>query len=238
MRKLLGLPYSFIYPLITYLSKKLDRYIAVSDYVKQEYVKRGFNPYKINVIPNSIDTDGFKNTCKVVHDDINILYVGRMDEAKGVSILIDAFKEISKSYDDTRFILVGDGPLLNRYRMQTKENSMENKIMFTGHQRYETIDRYYSVTDIFVHPTVVHEPFGLTLLEAMGYEIPILVSDVGSLKNMVKDAGIPFNKGDVKDLASKLAFLVENKGEMTAISNKSKANLRYYDEQRAFKQVH
>jgi glycosyltransferase involved in cell wall biosynthesis len=67
------------------------------------------------VIPNSIDTRHFVNIHKVMRDGINILYLDRMEEAKGVSILIAAFKIISKSYENTKLILVGDGRLLNSY---------------------------------------------------------------------------------------------------------------------------
>ncbi len=235
--RIFSLPYSCIYPAMRYLSKKVDRYIAVSDHVKQEYTHWGFDSYKIIVIPNSIDTRRFASIHKKTHDGINILYLGRMEEAKGVSILIDAFKIISKSYENAKLILVGDGPLLNRYRLLALQDGLENKIIFAGHQNQETTSYYYSLADIFVHPAIFNEPFGITLLEAMAHQIPILVSDVGSLKNIVKDAGISFRKGDAKDLASKLITVIENKHKMIEMSKRSKQVLTEYDDQLAFKAI-
>jgi alpha-maltose-1-phosphate synthase len=160
-----------------------------------------------------------------------------MEEAKGVSILIAAFKMISKSYENAKLILVGDGPLLNSYRMLAHQHGLENKIIFAGHQNQEITSYYYSSADIFVHPAIFNEPFGITLLEAMGHQVPILVSDVGSLKNIVKDAGISFRKGDAKDLASKLILVIENKEKLRELSKRSKQVLSEYDDQLAFKAI-
>jgi alpha-maltose-1-phosphate synthase len=235
--RIFSFPYSCIYPAMRSLSKKVDKYIAVSDHVKQEYTRWGFHSHKIIVIPNSIDTHSFASIHKKMHDGINILYLGRMEEAKGVSILIDAFKMISKSYENAQLILVGDGPMLNSYRMLAHQDGLENKITFAGHQNQEMTSYYYSLADIFVHPAIFNEPFGITLLEAMGHEVPILVSDVGSLKNIVKDAGFSFRKGDSKDLASKLILVMENKHKLAEMSKRSKQVLSEYDDQLAFKAI-
>jgi alpha-maltose-1-phosphate synthase len=235
--RIFSFPYSCIYPLMRHLSKRVDRYIAVSDHVKHEYTRQGFDSYKIVVIPNSIDTRNFDNIHKIRHDGINILYLGRMEEAKGVSILIEAFKIISKSYQNAKLILVGDGPLLNRYRMLAYQDGIEDKIIFAGHQNQDITSYYYSLADIFVHPAIFNEPFGITLLEAMGHEIPILVSDVGSLANIVKDAGVSFRRGDAKDLANKLISIIENKHKLIELSKRSKQVLSEYDDQIAFKAI-
>jgi starch synthase len=235
--RIFSFPYSCIYPAFRYLSKKVDRYIAVSDHVKQEYTRWGFDSHKIIVIPNSIDTRSFASIHKKTHDGINILYLGRMEEAKGVSILIDAFKIISKSHKNTKLILVGDGPMLNSYSMLARQDGLEDKIIFAGHQNQEITGYYYSLADIFVHPAIFNEPFGITLLEAMAHQVPILVSDVGSLKNIVKDAGISFKKGDAKDLASKLILVIENKHKLIEMSKRSKQVLAEYDDQLAFKAI-
>jgi alpha-maltose-1-phosphate synthase len=235
--RIFSFPYSCIFPTMRYLSKKVDKYIAVSDHVKQEYTRWGFDSNKIIVIPNSIDTRGFVNFHKEMHDGINILYLGRMEEAKGVPVLIDAFKIISKSYENAKLILVGDGPSLNSHRMLAHQYGLENKIIFAGHQNQEMTSYYYSLADIFVHPAIFNEPFNLTLLEAMGHQVPILVSDVGSLKKIVKDAGISFRKGDPKDLASKLILVIENKHKLIELSKRSKQVLSEYDDQLVFKAI-
>src|SRR5207249_7906110 len=131
-----------------FLAKKVDRYIAVSDYVKQEYIRQGFNENKISVVPNSLDLNHFASRTKISHEGFNILYVGRMSEEKGVNVLIRAFAIASKTtHKKIRLILVGDGPEISQYRDLVKEIGIEDKVTFTGHQGQNTIQYYYSIAD-------------------------------------------------------------------------------------------
>jgi glycosyltransferase involved in cell wall biosynthesis len=99
---------------LTSLTKKVDKYIAVSEHVRQEYIKHGYNEDKIIVIPNSLDIDKFGNGVRRSHEYRNILYVGKMTFTKGVDILIRAFHKASSHYHDLRLILVGEEEELNQ----------------------------------------------------------------------------------------------------------------------------
>jgi glycosyltransferase involved in cell wall biosynthesis len=71
--KVLSMPYAGIYPLLTSLTKKVDKYVAVSEHVRQEYIRRGYNGDRIIVIPNSIDIDKIGNGVRRSHEFRNIL---------------------------------------------------------------------------------------------------------------------------------------------------------------------
>ena len=187
------------------------------------------------MVQNSLDINCYSNRSKIPHAGTNILYVGRMSEEKGVSVLISAFSNISKTHENIRLILVGDGPALPEYRELVRKNEIQEKVTFTGYQSESHISNFYSVADIFVHPAVCNEPFGITLLEAMASEVPILVSNVGSLAQIVKNAGIIFNKGDISDLTNKLTSLIEDEEKRVALSKNCKSIVDLYSDEKVLK---
>ena len=221
--------------MLGFLSKKIDRYIAVSEYVKQEYIKHGYQAHRIDVVPNFIDINGYAKRRRETHEGVNIIYVGRMSKEKGVQILMRAFERVCKSNKNARLFLIGAGPSLDDYRALAREIGIETKVLFPGHLSYEMLDYYYSIADIFVHPALFNEPFNLTLLEAMAHEIPILVSDVGSLSSIVKEAGIVFEMGNVDDLEDKLSFLLANSDRISALSKKCSTVLAEYDDSKVLR---
>lgn len=83
------------------------------------------------------------------------------------------------------------------------------KVMFTGYLKPDDIKYYYSIADLFVYPSI-REAFGISLLEAMAYDIPAVVSDDAALKDVVKDAGITFRARPVEDLARKISLLTDD----------------------------
>ncbi|TLY08782.1 MAG: glycosyltransferase family 4 protein [Thaumarchaeota archaeon] len=230
VEKVIAFPYASAYPFIELLSKELDGYIAVSEYVRKKYVQHGFNPDKIKVLPNSIDIKEYYKQPKVEHSGINILYVGRMSREKGVDVLIRAFKRISETYDHARLVLVGSGPLLESYIALARELGIRDKVTFTGHASNEIREYYYSIADVFVHPALWHEPFGMTLLEAMAHEVPVVVSDVGSLSQLVKDAGLVFDSGSVESLTNQLAYLIGDRNRINDLLARCKSVVTDYSD--------
>jgi glycosyltransferase involved in cell wall biosynthesis len=236
--KVLSLPYAGIYPLLTSLTKKVDKYISVSEHVRQEYIKHGYNEERIIVIPNSIDIDKIGNGIRTSHEWRNILYVGRMVSIKGVDLLIKAFHKASSHYEDLRLFLVGEGQELNQYRSLIKNLGIENKVTITGHVTEDELWYYYSIADLFVYPSIAgSEAFGITLLEAMRYHIPCLVPDTGGGKEVVKDAGITFRDRDEKDLMNKMIMILNDNQKLVALSARCKDVLSEYRDEKIVKSL-
>ena len=236
--KVLSMPYAGIYPLLTSLTKKVDKYIAVTEHVRQEYIKHGYNEDRIIVIPNSIDIDKIGNGVKTSHEGRNILYVGRMIAPKGVDILIRAFHKASRHYDDLRLILVGDGQELNQYRSLIKDLGIESKVIITGFVIEDALWYYYSIADLFVYPSIAgFEAFGITLLEAMRYHIPCVVPDTGGGKEVIKDAGITFKDRDEEDLMKKMTMILNDNQKLLALSARCKDVLSEYSDEKVVKSL-
>jgi glycosyltransferase involved in cell wall biosynthesis len=236
--KVLSIPYAGIYPLLTSLSKKVDKYIAVSEYIRQEYIMHGYNEEKIVVIPNSIDIDKIGNGVRRPHEYKNILYVGRMIRPKGVDILIRAFHKASRHYPDLRLILIGHGPELNQYRSLIRNLGIESKVTVTGYVPDDVLWYYYSIADLLVSPSIAGmETFGITLLEAMRYDVPCLVSDIGPGKEVSKDAGVAFRDRDEEDLMKKMILILNDNQKSLALSSRCKDVLSQYSDEKVLKNL-
>jgi glycosyltransferase involved in cell wall biosynthesis len=237
-QKVLSMPYAGIYPLLTSLTKKVDKYIAVTEHVRQEYIKHGYNEDRIIVIPNSIDIDKIGNGVRTPHEGSNILYVGRMISVKGVDILIRAFHKASSHYPDLRLILVGDGRELNHYRSLIEDLGIESRVIVTGFVAPDTLWDYYSIADLFVYPSISgFEAFGITLLEAMRYHIPCLVPDTGGGKEVIKDAGLTFKDRDEEDLMKKMMLILNDNQKSLALAARCKDVLSEYSDEKVVKSL-
>lgn len=152
------------------------------------------NPEKAFIIPNGINLSKYRNLKRKNPDfltrlnlkpeDFIIGNISRFDVQKNQNLIIRTASKLTESYPDMKFILVGNGKLLEQSKNLAKELNLENNVLFTGEQ-LNLID-YYSVFDIFVFPTF-WEGMPYVLLEAMACRLPVICSDIPSLKEIVKD---------------------------------------------------
>jgi glycosyltransferase involved in cell wall biosynthesis len=153
-------------------------------------------PYdKLDVIPNGVDASKFRKDFDKAEfrqwfakpNEKLIFFVGRMVPEKGVQVLIQAMPEILEAYGDAKLIVVGGGNK-NHLIELAERLQLGNKIFFTGYIDDDTLLKLYNVIDVAVFPSL-YEPFGIVALEAMGAGVPVVVSDVGGLREVV-DHGV------------------------------------------------
>ena len=150
------------------------------------------------VIHNGIDTEEFKPPKKkTVGDKIQLVSTGRLIERKGFKYLIDALKGL----DNFELTLLGEGNLED----ELKEFGKKKKVSLSlpGRIEHEKIPGYLLEADIFVLPSL-NEGMSNSLLEAMACGLPVLVTDVGGSKELVKGNGFVVKKGSVKALRDAL----------------------------------
>lgn len=207
--KALSIPYATIYPILILLMKRADRYIALSQVIKDIYVEHGYNADRIDVIPNfveeQIDSSVFNHVSKP--HTFNILYVGKLHKGKGVDILIKAFSQLAKDNSRVQLTIVGDGLEGEALKRLAAELEIDKQVVFAGEVSHKAIWRYYQAADVFVHPAIWAEPFGRIILEAMQFHLPLIVSDAGAPPEIVGDAGLVFERGNVDDLTQKLELI-------------------------------
>ena len=208
--------------------KKVDKFVCVAKHTLNTLKKlTRLDCRKSLVIYNALsDTyqkmsvykkEQLRKKYKIGIEENVILFVGRLDEIKGVGYLIKAFRHVLLKYANSRLVLVGDGNFNQWLSCSANDWS---KITFTGRLEKKHIQNFYMMADIGVVCSL-HEEFGFVAIEMMMNKLPILVSDVGGLdeiveheysglKSHVKSIG---NKRvlSIKDLSAKICKLLEDK---------------------------
>jgi glycosyltransferase involved in cell wall biosynthesis len=169
----------------------IDGFQALTPHVKESYVGFGYNPEKVSVIPNVLD-DKFK----IEHqsdflEPIRLLYVGSLKRSKGVDRLVKTYSQVrDRSDQEVRLTIVGDGELRDLIEQESAERGLSEQIDVTGRIPNNELPEMYSNHDIFLYPGKWNEPFGRIFLEAMAAGTPIVSTDVGSVKDIIGDAGV------------------------------------------------
>jgi glycosyltransferase involved in cell wall biosynthesis len=145
-----------------------------------------------------------------------IVFAGRLDEVKGLGGLINAFKRVLATHPDTRLFILGDGDFNVWLK---KASDIWAKITFTGRVDKKTLYEFYGLADMGVVCSL-HEEFGFVAIEMMMHELPLIVTKTGGLDEIVEEGisglKVPVRtlkgkrQADVKCLAGKMAFLLEN----------------------------
>lgn len=149
-----------------------------------------------------------------------ILSVSRLIKHKGVHYLIEAFKQLedtNKLPNNFKLVITGDGYHTDDYVKYLKTISEKrNNIIFTGNQTGKTLEQLFSHAYLFVQPSE-SEGLSIALLEAMGYGIFPLVSDIKENMEVVGKSGFSFQSKNVQDLKDKLAYLLNQPNEVQRI---------------------
>ncbi|WP_165026957.1 TIGR04157 family glycosyltransferase [Dysgonomonas sp. ZJ279] len=152
-----------------------------------------------------------------ISDDLQIIiFVGRLDEVKGISYLIKAFKKVLKTDSKIHLIIVGEGNF-NQYLAEAK--NCWTKITFTGRLNKKQLYEFYNMSNIGIVSSI-HEEFGFVAVEMMMHKLPIIVSNTGGLSEIIEDnisgLKVPIKtiKGkrtiNVSVLAEKITTLLKN----------------------------
>ncbi len=168
------------------LASRLHGRIAVSG-AARHFISRYF-PGDYRIIPNGVDLDRFAHAqpYEALRDGtLNILFVGRFEERKGLIHLLKAYHRLRKRHVDARLLIVGTGAKLREYRRYIGLRGIRD-VEFLGWVTDEEKARYFASADIFSAPATGQESFGVVLLEAMAAGVPIVASDIHGYKQVVQ----------------------------------------------------
>ena len=187
-RKWLGL--GKIIPVIAGLLARVTHGLADGLVVdtKEEADFSGLNKYKGKIFVCGIaymNTDIFKVT-KNLEDRRNIVgYIGRFSQEKGIINLIKAIHLVLDKQADTRFLLCGDGPLLNEAKKELEVDKTSNKVTLAGRVPLERVPDYLNDMRLLVIPSYF-EGLPKILMEAMACGTPVLVTPAGGMTHLIK----------------------------------------------------
>ena len=205
--------------LIMASSRRLDKIIFISSDIRMELIENQYPLERLVCIANSVDAERFKPPEKHENrDSINILFVGRLDEQKGLDYLIKAMVIIKSKESNVRLFIVGDGQLRAHLEELCRKLELDDHIVFVGFA--DDVLRYYQAAHIFVLPSL-SEGMPLSLLEAMSCGLPVVATLVGGNAEVldshggkaivshchIGENGILVNPRDVEGLAEALLKL-------------------------------
>jgi len=194
------------------IARESDKIFAVSTAAKKFLCERQKIPQdEVVFTPTGVDTDRFKPR-RVDHGDPTILAVARLVKAKGLKYLVRALRMVKDSFPDARLIIVGKGEEENNLRRLVCDLGLKDSVVFrTEYVANEEMAGVYGACDVFVLPSL-REPAGIAAIEALSCGLPLIVTDVGGLSDVVVDGanGFLVPPCDPKSIADKLLLLLED----------------------------
>ncbi len=180
--------------------------------------------FKENV--NYKDVDRLKRKLGIQRKDFVILFVGRLASEKNVEFLINCQKELVKKIKNIKLLIVGDGPDKEKYEELSKENGLENNIIFNGKAAWEEMPIYYHCADLFATASTT-ETQGLTVIEAMASGVvPLCIEDEAFLSTVTADLnGIIFK--DEKEYCEAVLKLYKDNQLRNKISNQARVQAEH-----------
>lgn len=196
-------------------TKKIDVYIALTEFARQKFIAGGIPAEKIKI------------KAHFVHPDPGIgevggnyaLFVGRFSEGKGIHTLISAWKGLGK---DLPLKIVGDGPLASEVASAAEQIP---GVTWLGrkseHEVYELMGQAYVV----ISASQAYETFGRIAMEAFAKGTPVITSNIGACAELVhhRRTGLHFDAGNSEDLARQVHWAIDNPKEIATMRRAARA---------------
>ena len=230
---LVGLEPSFL-PVMKFSIEQSDGVTAVSRFLKEKTLTNYGIQKEIEVIPNFVDTDTYKRESSDVvrakfapHHERIVVHVSNFRQVKRVPDVVRIFHEILKKVP-SRLLLVGDGPDRSNCEILVRELGLEHNVSFLGKQ--QELVPILAAADLMLMPSQ-SESFGLSALEAMACEVPVVSSSVGGLPELQVhgETGYIAEIGDIDRMARYAVELLSNdvKREMFGKAGRRRAQEQF-----------
>ncbi len=155
-----------------------DRVITVSNLTRNIVIdKYHIDPDKVITVHNAVEppeTDELVNAEKHVREKI-VTFLGRITFQKGPEYFIEAACKVLERDKNVRFVMAGTGDLMEKMIRRVAKLKISEHFHFTGFLKGENVDRMFAMSDVYVMPSV-SEPFGISPLEAMRSNVPVVIS--------------------------------------------------------------
>ena len=198
-----------------FFSKYVDFMFAVSrDNAK--IIQKRYNR-DVKVLHNGVNTklfrfdkeerDKFRKKYNLENKKV-LISIGRIVGWKGYQLVIEALQEMK----DLHYILIGNGEYIDTLKNLVKKYKLENRVLFLGSIENKSLYKYLSMSDVFIQPSIGHEAFGITIVEAMACGLPVVASRNGGIIDIVKDNenGYLFEIKNIKEMQEKIDLTFKN----------------------------
>ncbi|MEW6333347.1 MAG: glycosyltransferase family 4 protein [Thermodesulfobacteriota bacterium] len=206
---------------------RADILIAVSHRTKRMIAERyGVPARKIAVVHNAVSRHEAQRTYHVEKPGGRkmVLYLGRITFQKGPDYFVEAAAKVLQVLPDVTFVMAGAGDMAARMIERVAELGIGDRFHFTGFLQGEEIERIFSLSDLYVMPSV-SEPFGISPLEAMLYDVPVILSRQSGVAEILRHA-LKVDFWDVRELSAKIITVLKHPALRDVMAGKAREELR------------
>jgi glycogen synthase len=168
---------------------KCDKVVAVSKWTADLLVEKyNADSTKVDVVHNGIfqnKTTGERSTTPV--SEKIVTFLGRVTFQKGPEYFVETAKKVLKQFPDCHFVMAGSGDALPQMIHRVATAGISSHFHFTGFLNKKDIDRLLSFSSVYVMPSV-SEPFGITPLEAIQAQVPVIISKQSGVSEVIPHA--------------------------------------------------
>jgi len=213
-----------------------DRVVTVSEWTKKIAVsKYKIDAEKIKVVHNGIVP---KKRIRIEFDSPLrhapiVTFLGRITHQKGPMYFVAAAKQVLTEIPDARFIVAGSGDLLPGMIQQVAQAGMSSRFHFTGFLTQQDIEKIWSITNVYVMPSV-SEPFGIAPLEAVQAGVPVIISRQSGVAEVMPHA-ITVDFWNTTALADAICSVLKYKSLYRTLKKNGRAQVKTITWDRAAK---
>lgn len=213
----------YFHKMIRIYENNVNLFLAPSKFIFNKILEFGIiKPNQITILPEFVFSGTAGESLQTFTTSTQkpyILYFGRLIKEKGISALIRSMKQIK----DIELHIAGTGPDEQHFKNLTNKLGLTN-IKFLGFLNQDKLKQEILNSLFIIHPSLVYETFGLSILENYNLSKPVIASNLGALPEIVKNqqTGLLFNAGDSNDLAGKINYLLANKNLINIMGNNAK----------------
>jgi glycosyltransferase involved in cell wall biosynthesis len=186
-----------------------DMVIAVSNLTRNIVIEKyGIAPEKVTTVHNAVafGKDSDERPEKVLRDKV-VTFLGRITYQKGPDDVVEAAAKVLKHTDGVRFVMAGSGDMMEHVVRRVATLGIADKFHFTGFLKGDDVGRMFGQSDVYVMPSV-SEPFGISPLEAMRSNVPVIISKQSGVAEVLHYA-IKVDYWDIDAMADAIYGLVK-----------------------------
>ena len=187
-----------------------DQIITVSNLTKKIVIEKyGIDPAKITTVYNAVEPIQEKERVpapKGINEKI-VTFLGRITMQKGPEYFIEAAYQVLKRTDNVRFVMAGSGDMMEKMIRRAAYLGITNKFHFTGFLKGDDVFDMFRMSDVYVMPSV-SEPFGISPLEAMMTDVPVIISKQSGVAEILTHA-IKVDFWDINAMADAIYGIIK-----------------------------
>ena len=185
-----------------------DKVIAVSNLTRRIVIEKyGISPEKVVTVHNAVEfgCDEQEELERGVDDKI-VTFLGRITYQKGPDYFVEAAAKVLKRVPNVRFVMAGSGDMLHHVIRRVAKLGIADRFHFTGFLKGDEVQHMFRLSDVYIMPSV-SEPFGISPLEAMRSNVPVIISKQSGVAEVLKYA-VKVDYWDVDAMADAIYGLI------------------------------